>query len=108
MSTLILHFSDKKSDIKLQIMTNSEPEVTPRFYIFAIGEKGEMFADRIQRKVRENGRNKKVKEPKYELKFLDWMSPSVNIIVMYYSLYGEFVYDAANVKIEFTTPNNVS
>lgn len=61
------------------------------FYVFLISEQGEM---KLERKAR---------SPKtiyFKTKIEEWMVPSVNMIVIAHSFFGEFIFDAIKIKVE--------
>lgn len=62
------------------------------FYVFFIGKHGEM---KIEMKTRKSSRGTEVFQTKIE----SWMIPSVNMIAIAHSIFGEFIFDAIRVPI---------
>lgn len=72
-----------------------------KMYIVAIGIFGDMTIKELKVKVYDE-------EIDYELDFLPWMSPEVNVVVFYYSNYGEFIFDAMKFENRGFLRNKVS
>lgn len=64
------------------------------FYVVFIGNNGEM---KLERKTK-NTNSKK--NPQFKTDIEDWMVPSVNMILIAHSVFGEFIFDAIKVPIE--------
>lgn len=75
--------------IRSLIQTSTSVDI---FYVFFIGENGKM---KLERKTK----SKKTKVLESEAKIEDWMVPSVNIIVIAHSIFGEFIFDATKVHV---------
>lgn len=62
------------------------------FYIFFVGSNGEMKLEKKSRKLKSN--------ELFASEIESWMIPTVNMIVLAHSYYGEFIFDALKLKID--------
>lgn len=67
-------------------------QVNETFYVLSMGVLGDM---KLESKSQTRGKN-----DIFMTKIEDWMYPFVNLIVFAHSPFGEFIYDAVEVKIE--------
>lgn len=101
----IHRFTEDRKKLTLNIQSNAKwkrkkSDQEEKLYILANNRYGEMVINEIDPKGKTN--------LKYYLEYKQWMSPEVNIIVFYYSYYGEFIYDAINFKNYDIIKNRVS
>lgn len=86
-----------QSNAKWRRHANDENE---KLYLMAVGS----FGDLLIKNVEHNGKTDVV----YELDYLAWMAPEVNLIVFYYSFYGEFIFDAIKFRNSNILRNQVN
>jgi Alpha-2-macroglobulin bait region domain len=84
--------------VKIEVKGNGEWEKT---YIVVIGRTGVVYNN-----VHE--KNKEEKTFTIEFGTNNWMAPSINVIIYYFQVYGEIVYDRIQIDFDSEMTNRVS